>query len=90
MTGRGMKAREISPPLEKKAFCALILPEGIRRFESRSVYEFCHPMKIAQIGWIDGIPLQGKRVQTGRACTPAGRSLSIRNEGTCCDVRKAR
>ncbi len=56
MTGEEVgKAQEVSLPLEEKAFCALILPEGIQRFEAQSVTEFCHPMKIAHIGWIDSV-----------------------------------
>jgi magnesium transporter len=54
MNGQGVeKAQETPQGLEEKAFCALIMPEGIQRFESGSVNEFCHPMKVAHIGWID-------------------------------------
>jgi magnesium transporter len=54
MTELGVeKAPEIPPNLEEKAFCVLMRPEGINRFESPSVAGFCDPMKIASIGWID-------------------------------------
>jgi magnesium transporter len=56
MTEQGAeKAPEIPPNLEQKAFCVLLRPEGIRRFESQSVTEFCDPMRMAHIGWIDHV-----------------------------------
>ena len=54
MNGQGGgKVNEAPSALEDKAFCALMLPGGIQRLESGKVTEFCHPMKIAHLGWID-------------------------------------
>jgi magnesium transporter len=54
MNGQGGgKVNEVPPALGERAFCALIRPEGIQRFESDSVSLFCDPMKMAHIGWID-------------------------------------
>jgi magnesium transporter len=57
----GMNEQEVSggkeapPALEEKAFCALLQPGGIQRFESGSVGVFCDPVKLAHIGWIDSV-----------------------------------
>jgi magnesium transporter len=56
MTDQGAeKAPETTPSLEQKAFCVLLRPEGIRRFESQSVADFCDPARMAHIGWVDSV-----------------------------------
>jgi magnesium transporter len=56
MTGQGgEKVQEVPPALGEKAFCALIRPDGVQRFESENVKEFCDPVKMAHIGWIDSV-----------------------------------
>ncbi|HUK93257.1 MAG TPA: CorA family divalent cation transporter [Methanomicrobiales archaeon] len=74
MTGEGIgKAREVPAlPLEEKAFCALILPEGIQRFEAEDVTGFCQPMKTASAGWIDSVV-----DDMGRDLLPAAMALGF-------------
>ena len=73
------KARDAPQAFEEKAFCALVLPAGIQRFEAESVGRFCDPMKMANLGWIDLVVDDMERDLLPAATTLGFSELLVRN-----------